>query len=60
MGTLVMVFLVSFVVIAALLLAIVWAMDNAAEQEAWNERQRLKRISETRDAWHGNRKMIMD
>lgn len=60
MITIVVVFFASFAIVAAAMMAVVWAMDVNRELKVWKERQRERiRLSENNAAWERNREMIM-
>jgi len=60
MITIVVVFVSSFLIVAAVMVAIVWTMSVNAELKAWKERQRQRiRLSENNAAWERNREMIV-
>ncbi|MFZ0631765.1 MAG: hypothetical protein WA399_07120 [Acidobacteriaceae bacterium] len=59
MSTIAVVFIASFAVAAAAMLAIVWVMSIHSELKARNEKQRRHSIDESHSAWRHNREMIV-
>ena len=60
MITIVVVFVSSFLIVAAVMVVILWTMSVNAELKAWKERQRQRiRLSENNAAWERNREMIV-
>ncbi|MGA8532114.1 MAG: hypothetical protein WB622_20485 [Acidobacteriaceae bacterium] len=59
MSTLVVVFIASFAVVAAAMVAIVWTMSIHAELKARNAQQHRRSIDESYAAWQHNREMIV-
>jgi hypothetical protein len=60
MITIVVVFIASFALVAAAMMAVVWAMGVNRELKVWKERQRQRlRLAENQNAWERNREMIM-
>jgi hypothetical protein len=60
MITIIVVFIVSFDVVAAAMMAVVWAIDVNRRLNLWNERQRQRiQLGENNAAWERNREMIV-
>jgi hypothetical protein len=60
MITIIVVFIVSFAVVAAAMMAVVWAIDVNRRLNLWNERQRQRiQLGENNAAWERNREMIV-
>jgi hypothetical protein len=59
MTTIVVVFIASFAVVGAAMMAVVWTMSINAELKARNEKQRRHSIDESHAAWVRNREMVV-